>query len=46
MPAAARMPLAPFVDMNALRSTVWGVVIVLALIFLAMVGYGSCYSRP
>jgi hypothetical protein len=40
------MPLAPLACMNTLRSAVWGVVIVLALIFIAMVGYGSCYSRP
>jgi hypothetical protein len=32
--------------MSAVRSTVWGVVIVLALLFIAIVGYGSCYSRP
>jgi hypothetical protein len=40
------MPLAPVDYMSAVRSTIWGVVIVLALIFIAMVGYGSCYSRP
>jgi hypothetical protein len=32
--------------MSAVRSTVWGVVIVLVLLFIAIVGYGSCYSRP
>jgi hypothetical protein len=32
--------------MSAVRSTVWSVVIVLALLFIAIVGYGSCYSRP
>jgi len=32
--------------MGAIRSTAWSVVIVLALIFIAIVGYGSCYSRP
>jgi hypothetical protein len=39
------MPFAPPSDMSTLRSTVWGVVIVVALVFIAMVGYGSCYSR-
>jgi hypothetical protein len=32
--------------MSAFRSTAWGVVIVLALVFVAVVGYGSCYNRP
>jgi hypothetical protein len=32
--------------MGAIRSTAWGVVIILALVFIAMVGYGSCYTRP
>jgi len=32
--------------MSAFRSTAWSVIIALALIFIAMVGYGSCYNRP
>jgi hypothetical protein len=43
---AARMALAPGDSMSAIRSTVWSVIIVVILIFIAMVGYGSCYNRP
>jgi hypothetical protein len=32
--------------MSAIRSTAWSVIILLVLIFIAMVGYGSCYDRP
>lgn len=32
--------------MSAIRSTVWGIVVILALAFIAILAYGSCYNRP
>jgi len=32
--------------MSALRSTAWGLAIVIALVIIVVLGYGSCYSRP
>lgn len=39
-------PLHLIALMSAVRSTVWGTVIALALILVAIFLYGSCYSRP
>jgi hypothetical protein len=32
--------------MSAVRSTFWGVVIVLALLVIAVFAYGSCHGQP
>jgi hypothetical protein len=32
--------------MSAVRSTAWGIVVIIALIFIAILAYSSCYSRP
>jgi hypothetical protein len=32
--------------MSTVRSTVWGVVVVLALIFIGILAYGSCHGQP
>jgi hypothetical protein len=32
--------------MSAVRSTIWGTVVVVALLAVAVLAYGSCYSRP
>jgi hypothetical protein len=40
------MALARSNAMSAVRSTVWGIVIVVALLLVAVFAYGSCYNRP
>jgi hypothetical protein len=40
------MPFARSAYMSTVRSTVWGIVVVLALIFIAILAYGSCHSQP
>jgi hypothetical protein len=42
----SRMPLARRGVMSAVKSTVWGTIVVVALILVAILAYGSCYSRP
>jgi len=32
--------------MSAFRSTAWGLAIVIALVIIVVLGYGSCYNRP
>ena len=32
--------------MSAVRSTFWGVVIVLVFVLVAVVAYGSCHGQP
>jgi hypothetical protein len=32
--------------MSAVRSTFWGVVVILALLLIAVFAYGSCHSQP
>jgi hypothetical protein len=32
--------------MSTIRSTVWGIVIVVVLFGVIILAYGSCYSRP
>jgi hypothetical protein len=39
-------PLHAVVLMSAVKSTVWGTVVVIALILIAILAYGSCYSQP
>jgi hypothetical protein len=40
------MTFARSASMSAVRSTVWGIVVVAALLLVAIFAYGSCYSRP
>ena len=32
--------------MSTVRSTVWGVVVVLVLLFIGIMAYGSCHGQP
>jgi hypothetical protein len=32
--------------MSAIRSTAWMIAIIIALVIIVVLGYGSCYNRP
>ena len=32
--------------MSTVRSTFWGIVVVVALLLIAVIAYGSCHSQP
>ena len=40
------MAFAPRRCMSAVRSTVWGIVLVLVLILVGIFAYGSCHGQP
>ena len=40
------MTLARPSGMSTVRSTFWGIVIVVVLLLIAVVTYGSCHSQP